>query len=110
MVVRISLLFLCAIIGLGWCLQLSSDISTSYAQEQQQQYSFLKKWGAKGISFGKFSQPLEIAIDLEGNVYVTDFTSVANKVQNLLVMVRLLHLGALLDLEMDAFLILLAST
>ena len=47
MVARISLLFLCAIIGLGWCLQLSSDISTSYAQEQQQQYSFLKKWGAR---------------------------------------------------------------
>src|ERR671920_624724 len=80
MVSKTSLLFLFAITGLGWSLQLSSDISPSYEQEQQQ-YSFLTKWGTTGISFGKFSQPLEIAIDLEGNVYVTDFTSVANKVQ-----------------------------
>ncbi|MDQ3869229.1 MAG: hypothetical protein M3250_06700, partial [Thermoproteota archaeon] len=81
MVGRISILFLFAIIGLGWCLQVDNHIFPLYAQEEQRQYSYLTKWGANGISFGKFSQPLEIAIDSEGNVYVTDFTSVANKVQ-----------------------------
>lgn len=75
-----SLLFLSAILGIVWSLQISRDSAPAYAQEQQQ-YSFLTKWGTNGISFGKFSQPLEIAIDSAGNVYVTDFTSVANKIQ-----------------------------
>src|SRR4051794_35877205 len=75
-----SLLFLSAILGIVWSLQISRDSAPAYAQEQQQ-YSFLTKWGTNGISFGKFSQPLEIAIDAAGNVYVTDFTSVANKIQ-----------------------------
>jgi sugar lactone lactonase YvrE len=47
----------------------------------QQQYSFLMSWGSKGVSLGSFKQPLEIAIDSNGDVYVTDASSVSNQVQ-----------------------------
>ena len=48
---------------------------------QEQQYSFVTKWGSEGVGFGKFKQPLEIAIDSNNRVYVTDTTSVSNQLQ-----------------------------
>jgi DNA-binding beta-propeller fold protein YncE len=53
------------------------------AAAQGQQYSFVTKWGSEGIGFGKFRQPLDIAIDSDNNVYVTDTTSVSNQIQKL---------------------------
>jgi tripartite motif-containing protein 71 len=44
----------------------------SPAAAQGQQYSFVTKWGAEGTGFGKFRQPLGIAIDSDNNLYVTD--------------------------------------
>jgi hypothetical protein len=59
--------------------------SLLFAQQQQQtttsNYSFVTAWGSSGSGFGKFSQPLDIATDSTGNVYVTDFTGLANQVQ-----------------------------
>src|ERR671916_846245 len=57
--------------------------SLSFAQQQTttSDYSFVTSWGSPGTGFGRFSQPLEIAIDSAGNVYVTDFTGLANQVQ-----------------------------
>lgn len=37
-----------------------------------QNYDFLSEWGSYGISSGQFSQPRSIAVDADGNVYVTD--------------------------------------
>jgi DNA-binding beta-propeller fold protein YncE len=59
---------------------INNCISFASAQPNEQ-YSFLRKWGSGGVSFGEFSQPLGIAIDSSGNVYVTDSTAVANKIQ-----------------------------
>src|SRR5918999_1384962 len=53
----------------------------SPAAAQGQQYSFLAKWGSEGIGFGKFRQPLEIAIDSDNDLYVTDTTSLSNQIQ-----------------------------
>ena len=47
------------------------------ASAQGQQYSFVTKWGSEGVGFGKFIQPLDISIDADNNVYVTDTTSVS---------------------------------
>ncbi len=46
-----------------------------------QEYVFETTWGSPGISFGSFSQPQGIAVDSQGNLYVTDFTALANQVQ-----------------------------
>ena len=51
------------------------------AAAQEQQYSFVTKWGSEGIGFGKFRQPLDIAIDSNNSIYVTDTTSVSNQIQ-----------------------------
>lgn len=58
-----------------------TNIVSSPAAAQEQQYSFVTKWGSEGIGFGKFRQPLDIAIDSNNNVYVTDTTSVSNQIQ-----------------------------
>src|SRR5215213_9189669 len=70
-----------ALLAIILCSAITNSIMTSSVYAQQPQYSFVRKWGSNGIGFGEFSQPIEIAIDSAGNVYVTDFTSVANKVQ-----------------------------
>jgi hypothetical protein len=57
----------------------STVIGTAAAQEQQ--YSFVTKWGSEGIGFGKFRQLLDIAMDSDSDLYVTDTTSVSNQIQ-----------------------------
>jgi biopolymer transport protein ExbD len=59
---------------------LTSSVPVTVAA-QEQQYSFITKWGSEGIGFGKFRQPLEIAIDSDNDLYVTDTTSVSNQIQ-----------------------------
>src|SRR3954452_8702350 len=61
------------------CLVTTARTPASYAAAQQ--YSLVGKWGSRGSGEGKFSQPLDIVIDSSGNVYVTDFTGVANQIQ-----------------------------
>src|SRR5919112_762651 len=54
-------------------------LQNSYAQEQ---YMVVNQWGQSGRGQqGSFSQPNEISIDSEGNVYVTDFTATSNQIQ-----------------------------
>src|SRR5687768_14318190 len=55
--------------------------SSSLFAQQTNNYSFVTAWGSSGSGFGRFSQPLEITTDSAGNVYVTDFTGLANQVQ-----------------------------
>jgi DNA-binding beta-propeller fold protein YncE len=55
--------------------------STGRSAAQGQQYSFVAKWWSEGVSFGKFRQPLDISIDSDNNVYVTDTTRVSNQIQ-----------------------------
>jgi hypothetical protein len=64
----------------GFLLVVDRDTLSVYGQ-QEQQYSFLMSWGSKGVALGSFKQPLEIAIDSNGDVYVTDISRVSNQVQ-----------------------------
>ena len=59
-------------------LQLTSSLVKPVAQGK---YNFITKWGSEGVSFGKFRQPLDIAIDSNNSLYVTDTTSVSNQIQ-----------------------------
>ena len=45
-----------------------SDIDIVYGEE----YMFSKTWGSEGTSDGQFMLPHSLAIDLRGNIYVTD--------------------------------------
>ncbi|HKG88814.1 MAG TPA: hypothetical protein VKA95_10840, partial [Nitrososphaeraceae archaeon] len=78
---RVSIRSAVTLLAIILCFAITNIIITSSVYAQQPQYSFVTKWGSNGISFGEFSQPIEIAIDSAGNVYVTDFTSASNKVQ-----------------------------
>lgn len=62
-------------------LILGTTLYTTITVLGQEQYSFVTQWGTSGTGYGTFKQPLEIAVDKDDNVYVTDFTSVSNKVQ-----------------------------
>ena len=44
-------------------------------------YSFVGKWGSKGVGHGMFSQASGITTDSNGNVYVGDLTGVSGKIQ-----------------------------
>jgi tripartite motif-containing protein 71 len=76
----VTLLIFAALIHVMF-LALMSDAINSPIQAQQNGYSFVKKWGSEGVGFGKFAQPLAIAIDSNNNIYVTDTTSVSNQIQ-----------------------------
>lgn len=56
-------------------------VEFSSIEAQEDEYSFVSKWGSEGVGFGKFAQPLDIAIDSNDNLYVTDTTSVSNQIQ-----------------------------
>src|SRR5919199_3417415 len=56
-------------------------VTSSSVHAQQQQYSFVTKWGSEGYGAGKFKQPLEIALGNQKDVYVTDISSLSNKIQ-----------------------------
>ena len=71
--------FIATVLSLAAAISLFSS-ATAFAQENQQ-YSFVKKWGSEGIGFGRFAQPIDIAIDSSGNLYVTDLSSISNKIQ-----------------------------
>src|ERR687894_54071 len=62
---------------------LTPPLPLLFAQQQTttSNYSFVTIWGSSGRAFGQFSQPFDIATDSAGNVYVTDFTGLANQVQ-----------------------------
>jgi tripartite motif-containing protein 71 len=52
------------------------SVCVVYAQDG---YSFVKMWGSQGTSDGQFTNPLSIAADLGGNIYVVDSSN--NRVQ-----------------------------
>ena len=68
-------------LGITLTLVLGTTLYSTMTVLGQEQYSFVTQWGSTGTGFGTFKQPLEITIDQDDNVYVTDFTSVSNKVQ-----------------------------
>jgi len=49
-----------------------SDRGNDRIQVFEPQGRFLLKWGIRGSGDGEFSQPQGLAIDSEGNVYVSD--------------------------------------
>ena len=59
-----------------------STITTHQAYSVgSEQYSFVGKWGSKGVGHGMFSQASGITTDSNGNVYVGDLTGVSGKIQ-----------------------------
>jgi hypothetical protein len=60
---------------------LSNQVTITQINAQQDEYTFVNKWGSEGISIGMFAQPLAIAIDSNDDVYVTDTTSDSNPIQ-----------------------------
>ena len=72
---------LATFMGITLTLILGTTLYTTMAALGQEQYSYVTQWGSTGTGFGTFKQPLEISVDQDDNVYVTDFTSVSNKVQ-----------------------------
>ena len=69
------------LIAIMFCVPVNIMLTSTAVHAQAQKYSFISKWGSEGVSFGKFNQPLDIAIDSNNNVYVTDTTSAANQIQ-----------------------------
>ncbi len=59
----------CTIIVLSLIYLLFTLIS---CKEKELPYTFITRWGTKGSGNGQFNHPEQIAIDLEGNIFVTD--------------------------------------
>ena len=70
-----TLLIVVALITIVFSVTIITHPLIGPSRTQGQQYSFVTKWGSEGIGFGKFRQPLDIAIDSDNNLYVTDTTS-----------------------------------
>ena len=72
---------LATFMGITLTLILGTTLYTTMAFGQEQ-YSYVTQWGSTGKRlWAAFKQPLEITVDQDDNVYVTDFTSVSNKVE-----------------------------
>ena len=69
------------LITVALSLVVTNSMFTTLIYAQEQQYSLIKKWGSQGTGFAKFSRPADLAIDSSGNLYVTDISSVSNKIQ-----------------------------
>ena len=69
------------LITVALSLVITNSTFTTLIYAQEQHYSFIKKWGSQGTGVGKFSRPADLAIDSSGNLYVTDISSVSNKIQ-----------------------------
>jgi len=74
-----ALLIFAALILVIFSVSSGAIISPIMAQENE--YSFVNKWGSEGVSIGQFAQPLAIAIDANDDVYVTDTTSASKHIQ-----------------------------
>ena len=60
----------CVVRCLTVCLMLAFAVTSSVCA--QDHYRFLKEWGSQGTGNGEFDQPLDLAIDSQGRVYVVD--------------------------------------
>src|SRR5215210_1413253 len=56
-------------------------VINSYNVQAAEEYKFKSKFGSKGADNGKFIQPIGIAVDKEGNIYVGDFARHSNIIQ-----------------------------
>ena len=73
---KIYLIAVVVVVGVFLSSIVIGGMMSAYALEE---YTFVRKWGSYGAVAGKFSQPIEIAIDSKGYLYVTDFTGVTHE-------------------------------
>ena len=66
-----STMSLCFVSVLGLTILLNAT-QNSIAIPFQESYRFAGSWGAQGIKDGQFDLPHSLAIDIFGNIYVTD--------------------------------------
>jgi hypothetical protein len=66
-----STMSLCFVLVLGFTILLNAT-QNSIAIPFQESYRFAGSWGAQGIKDGQFDLPHSLAIDISGNIYVTD--------------------------------------
>jgi NHL repeat len=66
-----STISFCLVSVLGFTILLNAT-QNSIAIPFQESYRFAGSWGAQGIKDGQFDLPHSLAIDISGNIYVTD--------------------------------------
>ncbi|NOJ29681.1 MAG: 6-bladed beta-propeller [Nitrososphaeraceae archaeon] len=64
-------IILCALVVMTIALAITNYLPV-FAQEIEEQYRFVFKWGSNGTDDGQFLRPHGIDFDSQGNVYVTD--------------------------------------
>jgi len=57
---------------LSWALVLVLFWIIGCTKKSQVGVAFVSEWGSKGSAPGEFNQPIGVALDDEGNVYVSD--------------------------------------
>ena len=62
-------------------INIGNGISSFIKVYAAEQYSFVGKWGSKGVNFGQFTQPSGVGVDSKGDIYVADLSGLANKIQ-----------------------------
>src|SRR6185437_6757200 len=73
-------IYLCSSILIS--LLVISTIATSQVFSiGPEQYSFVGKWGSKGVGHGSFAQPAGITTDSNDNIYVADLGNAETAVQ-----------------------------
>ena len=65
----IASLSVSSVFALVFVCLITLGVTSAYAAEQ---YSLVGKWSSRGSGEGKFSQPLDLAIDSSGNLYIVD--------------------------------------